>query len=270
VPQPSYPLFEQLARYEGVEAVPYPLDYDGAWHVDVRRVSKAVTPRTRAVVVVSPNNPTGSYLKRDELVGLAGLGLPIVSDEVFSSYALGPDSRRANSALEATDALVFALDGLSKLAALPQMKLAWITVGGPDPAAAEALEGLEHLADTFLSPAAPVQHALSSLIELTRPTREAIHARLATNHRTLIELATGSPVTPLAVEGGWYAVVRLPAVQTEEAWVLGLLDARDVLVQPGWFYDFPEEPFVVLSLLTEPLEFREGVRRLVDYATSLR
>jgi aspartate/methionine/tyrosine aminotransferase len=270
VPQPSYPLFEHLARYEGIEAVPYPLDYDGAWHLDPTRVARAITARTRALVVVSPNNPTGSYLKREELAGLAKLGLPIISDEVFGFYALREDPRRATSALEVDGTLVFALDGLSKLAMLPQMKLAWITIGGPESVVSEAMASLEHITDAFLSPAAPVQHALGSLIGLTRPTREAARARLEANYRTLLEASAQTPVTPLPVEGGWYAVARLPAVQSEEAWVLGLLDAHDVLVQPGWFYDFPEEPFVVLSLLTEPSEFREGVRRLADYATSLR
>lgn len=265
VPQPSYPLFEHLARYDAVDVVPYPLEYDGAWHVDARAVASLRTPRTRAVVTVSPNNPTGSYLKRDELAALAALGLPMISDEVFGAYPLSEDARRARSALEAEGALVFALDGLSKLAALPQLKLAWITVGGPAALAEEALGGLTMLCDTFLSPSTPVQHALPSLLASGEASRRAILARAVANRDALFSLARGTAVTPLDVEGGWYGVLRLPAVLTEEAWVLGLLEHRDVLVQPGWFYDFRSEPFVVVSLLTPERDFMEGLGRLVDH-----
>jgi aspartate/methionine/tyrosine aminotransferase len=264
VPRPSYPLFEHLARYEGVRAIQYSLAYDGAWHVDLASVRKALSPGVRAVVLVSPNNPTGSFTKRDELEAIAALGLPIISDEVFAAYPLGPDDpRRARSALEASEALVFALDGLSKRAALPQLKLAWMAVGGPDALAAPALRHLELLADTFLSPAAPVQHALGRLLELGRTPRNAILERLRANRAVLDEATAGTAVTALPVEGGWYAVVRLPAVRSEERWALDLLEADGVLVQPGFFYDFEAEPFVVLSLLTEQADFEEGVRRLV-------
>ncbi|HEX4337153.1 MAG TPA: pyridoxal phosphate-dependent aminotransferase [Polyangiaceae bacterium] len=267
VPTPSYPLFEHLCRFEGVEVAPYLLRYDGAWHVDFESLARARTDRTRAVVVVSPNNPTSSYLKRDELARLAGLGLPIVSDEVFGEYAIATDPSRARSALEAEGALVFALDGLSKLAALPQMKLAWITVGGPDEAANDALARLELVCDAFLSPAASVQHALPRLLASSAISRDAIRARLAANHRALFSVAANTELTPLTCEGGWYAVVRLPAVHSEEEWVLGLLEDTDVLVQPGFFYDFASEPFVVLSLLTEEAPFLTGVRRLAAYVT---
>ncbi|HEX7668578.1 MAG TPA: pyridoxal phosphate-dependent aminotransferase, partial [Polyangiaceae bacterium] len=170
VPCPSYPLFEHLARYEGVEAVTYPLSYDGSWHLDIGALRRAVTHRTRAIVVVSPNNPTGSFLKQGELQALGELGLPIVSDEVFGEYGFQEDPRRAPSALglgrdESPDGpLVFALDGLSKLAALPQMKLAWITASGPRAKIDRAFESLELILDTFLSPNVPVQHALPGLL----------------------------------------------------------------------------------------------------------
>jgi hypothetical protein len=265
VPRPSYPLLEHLCRYEGVEAVPYSLAYDGAWHIDFASLKAAVTPRTRAIVVVSPNNPTGSYLKSDELARLAGLGLPIVSDEVFAAYPVSPDTRRVASALETADTLVFALDGLSKLAALPQMKLAWITLGGPAPLVADALARLEMICDSFLSPGAMVQHALPALLEASAVTRHAIERRLARNFTALTTLLAGTELTPLTCEGGWYAVVRLPAIRAEEDWVLGLLEHRDVLVQPGFFYDFESEPYAVLSLLTEEPTFTEGVRRLVSF-----
>jgi aspartate/methionine/tyrosine aminotransferase len=265
VPRPSYPLFEHLCRLEGVVPVTYPLEYDGAWHMDTQALSARVTPLTRAVVLVSPNNPTGSFVSRDELAKIAELGLPIVSDEVFGAYGIGKGPSRARTALELTDGLVFALDGLSKYAALPQMKLAWITASGDRAAVGEALPALELIADTFLSPSAPAQCALPALIEGTKETREAIRARLAHNLSTLARIAAGTAVSPLHTEGGWSTVVRLPATRGEDDWVLGLLEERDVLVQPGWFYDFFEEPFVVLGMLTPEADFEAGVRRLVDY-----
>jgi aspartate/methionine/tyrosine aminotransferase len=165
VPAPSYPLFEHLGRLENVTLVPYRLDYDGAWFIDVPAIERLVTQRTRAVFVVSPNNPTGSYLKRDELARLARLALPIVSDEVFAEYPLCEDPRRVRSSLDAPGSLVIALDGLSKSAALPQLKLAWMTLGGPAQAVAEAMSRLELVADTFLSASTPVQAALPSLLD---------------------------------------------------------------------------------------------------------
>ena len=158
VPRPSYPLFEHLARLESVRAVPYRLAYDGAWYVDLPSVRAAISTRSRAIVVVSPNNPTGSYLKTPELEDLASLGLPLVSDEVFARYPLRVDGRRARTALEATPGnLIFALGGLSKLAALPQAKVAWMAIGGRAPDVEAALAHLEVIADAFLSVGTPVQ-----------------------------------------------------------------------------------------------------------------
>lgn len=270
VPAPSYPLFEHLMRLEGVSVVPYPIEYDGAFHVDLPSLKERVSPRTRAVVSVSPNNPTGSILKRAELQALSDLGLPIVSDEVFGDYRIAPGGSAVCTALEASDALVFALDGLSKTAALPQMKLAWITVSGPEERVFDHLEPLELIADTFLSASGPVQHALPALLAASRGARRQIQERIARNHSALAELARGGPLTVLPVEGGWSQVIRLPAVKSEEAWVLGLLEECDVLVQPGWFYDFPSEAFVVVSLLTPETDLAEGARRLARYVTASR
>jgi aspartate/methionine/tyrosine aminotransferase len=266
VPRPSYPLFEHLATFEGVDLGFYDLSYDGAWHVDFDSIRRATTPRTRAIAVVSPNNPTGSYLGRAELARLSELGVPIISDEVFAEYAASADPRRAVSALETERTLVFALDGLSKLAGLPQMKLAWLTVGGPEELVSEALARLELVSDAFLSPSAAVQHALPALLAASTPTRDFIRDRIARNHAMLLRASVNTALTVLRYEGGWYAVLRLPAVRPEEDWVLGLLEERDVLVQPGYFYDFTAEPFAVVSLLTEPRTFDEGVVRLVEYA----
>jgi len=264
IPQPSYPLFEHLAALEQVQAVNYELAYDGSWHIDFDSVARARSARTRAIVVVNPNNPTGSFLKRDELKRLVELGLPIISDEVFSSFALGPDARRADSVLSADAALVFALDGLSKLAALPQLKLAWLCAAGPQPLLAQALSRLELIADTFLSPNTPVQHALPEILSSRLPVERALNARIAHNFALLVEKLAGTAATPLFLEGGWYAVVRLPALLTEAEWVLALLEQDGVLAQPGWFYDFSEGAQLVLSLITEEAPFALGVSRIAE------
>ncbi|HTQ47612.1 MAG TPA: pyridoxal phosphate-dependent aminotransferase [Polyangiaceae bacterium] len=263
VPVPSYPLFEHLARLEAVRAVPYRLAYDGRWHVDVDSLRSAVGPRTRAVVTVSPNNPTGSYLKHAELAALASLGLPIVSDEVFASYPLRDDPTRATTALEAQGTLVFSLGGLSKLAALPQMKLAWIVVGGDAPDVTDALARLEVLADAYLSVGTPVQHALPHLLASRVPAESAIQARTRTNLELLRSRVSGTAGTLLDVEGGWYATLRVPATRSEEAWALELLEEDGVHVHPGHFFDFEHEAYLVLSLLTPEAIFAEGVGRVV-------
>ena len=265
VPAPSYPLLEHLGALEHVRLVPYRLGFDGAWFIDLHAVERAVTPRTRAIAVVSPNNPTGSYLKRAELSGLLELGLPLLSDEVFAEYPLVEDPRRARSVLEATGGLVIALDGLSKLAALPQLKLAWMGVGGSAELAREALARLELILDTFLSPNTPVQRALPALLASRGVAVEAIRGRLRANLGRLETLTRGTALTPLHTEGGWYAVVRLPATATDEEWALAALEAG-VSVQPGYFFDFGDTPHAVLSLLTPEATFAEGVARLVSVA----
>jgi aspartate/methionine/tyrosine aminotransferase len=265
VPVPSYPLFEHLARLECVRAVPYRLAYDGVWHVDLASVRAAAGPKTRAIVLVTPNNPTGSYVKRDELAALADLGLPLVSDEVFAPYALDErlDPRRASSALEAEGALVFALGGLSKSAALPQMKLAWTVDGGPSPLVDPVMAQLEIVADAFLSVGAPVQHALPGLLAAGSRTAAMITARTRDNLGWLREVAAGSPASVLDVEGGWYATLRVPRTRSEERWALTLLEQDGVYVHPGHFFDFDAEAYLVVSLLTPEATFREGIERLL-------
>ncbi len=264
IPRPSYPLFEHLAGLENVHAVSYTLAYDGAWHIDFDSLRRVFSPRTRAIVVVSPNNPTGSFLKRDELLRLSSFGLPIISDEVFASFALGADARRARSVLETDEVLVFALGGLSKLAALPQMKLAWSCARGPEAALAEAFSRLELVADTFLSPNTPVQLALPEILAAREPVERALNARIRRNFATLEATVAGGAATPLFLEGGWYATVRLPSVWNEAKWALTLLDRDGVLTQPGWFYDFLDGPSLVLSLITDEREFALGVGRIAE------
>ncbi|HTA90286.1 MAG TPA: pyridoxal phosphate-dependent aminotransferase [Polyangiaceae bacterium] len=264
IPRPSYPLFEHLATLEGVRAESYALAYDGAWHIDFEHLNRVISPETRAIVVVSPNNPTGSFLKRDELDRLTAFGLPIISDEVFSSYALGEDARRVRSVLETDAVPVFALGGLSKLAALPQMKLAWTCFRGPASWLAEAVPRLELVADTFLSPGTPVQWALREILAARAPVERALNARIRHNFGALLAALAGSAITPLFLEGGWYATLRLPSLWDEATWVLTLLNEDGVLTQPGWFYDFVDGPMLVLSLITSEPEFALGVARIAE------
>jgi hypothetical protein len=267
VPRPSYPLFEYLARLESLEVARYPLAYDGAWHLPLDALRAAITPRTRAIVVVHPNNPTGSFLERDEAGALLALcaerGIAVLSDEVFADYADQASTRRFGSFAGDGPALAFALGGLSKSCGLPQLKLGWIAAAGPASLRDEALARLEIVADTYLSVATPVQRAaggiLARLPELQRPIAERVRA-----NRELLAAATlGSPVTLLAAEGGWYAILQVPATLSEEDRVCRLLDASGVLVHPGFFFDFEREAFLVLSLLPEPARFAQGVARIL-------
>jgi aspartate/methionine/tyrosine aminotransferase len=269
-PAPSYPLFDHLAQFEAVRLAPFRLAYDGAWHIDLDSVARAIGPRTRAILLVSPNNPTGSYTKKDELARLASFGLPIVSDEVFATYPFSPaDARRASTVLEAEGVLTFALGGLSKLAALPQIKVGWIVVGGPDAAVRDALERLELIADSFLSLSTPAQLALPRLLATRHVAGDAIRARTQDNLEHVRRAVAGTAATVLDVEGGWYATLRLPHTKTEEAWVTELVE-HGVHVHPGGFFDFADEPHAVVSLLTPADAFQRGIALIlarVDEAT---
>jgi alanine-synthesizing transaminase len=265
VPVPSYPLFEHLARLESLRAIPYRLAYDGAWHVDLASVRGALSPVTRAIIVVNPNNPTGSYLKRDEFDALVSLGLPIVSDEVFARFPLRVDRSRCPSALEQNAApVVFALGGLSKLAGLPQMKLAWMAVAGEGRRVEAALARLEVIADAFLSVGTPVQLALPALLACRGTAEEGIRKRTRANLDGVRAALVGSAASVLDVEGGWYATLRLPRTESEEGWVLTLLERDGVYVHPGHFFDFEDEVYLVISLLTPEATLREGVKRIVE------
>lgn len=265
VPAPSYPLFEHLAELESVRLAPYRLAYDGAWHIDLDALVAAVTPRSRAVIVVSPNNPTGQYVSAAELAAVARLGLPVISDEVFFEFPLLDAPRAAVTA----PGLCFVLGGLSKLVGAPQLKLAWTVIAGPEAARHEARARLELIADTFLSVSAPIQHALPEILAAAPELTRSIRGRCCDNLAQLGQVLDGSSLTPLRVEGGWSAVVRLPNLLGEDELVLGLLRDEGVLVQPGWFYDFESAPFVILSLLTEPSTFAAGVAGLRRYVTRL-
>jgi len=266
VPRPSYPLFEFLGNMESVEVRQYPLVYHGGWAIDMEAVAALVTERTRAVVVVNPNNPTGSYVKRAELAALQKLcaerGMALISDEVFSDFSLSSDPERVRTLTEVEDCLAFSMSGLSKIAGLPQMKLGWIVVSGPSDLRAAAMEKLEWIADTYLSVSTPVQCAAARLLQAGEVMQRQIRERCAQNLAFAREALAGSAANILAVEGGWYITLQVPRIRSEEEWALLLLDNENVLVQPGFFYDFAREAFLVLSLLTEGAVFREGIGRL--------
>src|SRR5690349_21370110 len=265
VPKPSYPLFEFLADLQDVKLVPYTLLYDHGWQIDFPSLYSAVTPRTRAVVVVHPNNPTGSYVGEDERETLNSFcreyKLAIVADEVFLDYphdgAFRP-SFAANS-----EALTFTLSGLSKISALPQMKAAWLVTNGPEEQVQPALARLEVIADTFLSMSAPVQWATPSLLQERKNVQPLLLDRIRMNLEDLDRhLSAQSSCRRLDVEGGWYAVIRVPVTRSDEELAVEILRKSHVIVHPGHFYDFPSDGYLIVSLIADPEVFRQGVARL--------
>jgi aspartate/methionine/tyrosine aminotransferase len=271
VPRPSYPLFEHLTRLEGVVAKPYDLDVHGAWAIDAASVERARSPRTRAALVVSPNNPTGSFVKPGDLDVMAGIcadiGAAIIADEVFADYELAEGAAAAaGHVLMREDVLAFGLGGLSKCVGLPQLKLGWIATTGPEAAVARALDRLELVCDTYLSVSTPVQAALPELLQRGAVVREQIRARVGANHQHLLARAAATPsCRVLRAEGGWYAVVQIPTLVSEEELVLDLLSGRGVLVHPGYFFDFPRESYLVVSLLPPADLFADGVARIFGH-----
>ena len=270
VPEPSYPLFGYLTALESVRTAPYPLRWDGEWHLDAAGLQFG--PRTRAVLVVSPGNPTGAFLKRDERDALARRcaerGCALISDEVFADYPVAPPppgaksgGGRVETAAAFDDVLSFTLSGLSKVAGLPQLKLGWCVASGPG--ADLALQRLELIADTYLSLATPVQVGAGALLATRHGFQTALRERLARNRAALLAARRpGAAWDVLAAEGGWSAVLAVPRARSEEEWALALLEAG-VLVHPGYFFDFPSGAHLVVSLLPAPDELDRGLRALV-------
>lgn len=259
VPRPSYPLFEYLAALESVRVRHYGLFYDhGSWCIDFHTLEQALTARTRAIVVVNPNNPTGHFIAKHELHTLtelcAGRGIAIISDEVFRDYVIAPCPDTALTLGGGDMALTFTLHGLSKAVGLPQMKLAWMIASGPDSLVSAAMQRLEMIADTYLSAGTPVQCALPALLALREPVQRQILQRLREN----LDFLRASGLRSLNVEAGWYAIVTH---NHGDDFAEQLLRDCDVLVQPGYFYDFEASGYLVLSLLTKPDVFHEGVTR---------
>jgi alanine-synthesizing transaminase len=272
VPQPSYPLFDFLAGFEGVELVPYRLFYDhDEWRIDFDSINAAINAQTRAIILVNPNNPTGSFVKRDELANLtriyAGHRLPLIVDEVFSDYAFSSDSTGVDSLATVSEPLTFVMSGLSKILGLPQMKLGWIVVNGPEKLRRPAQEYLDLLADTQLSVSAPIQHAAPQWLQLKEILQNQIGSRVKNNFEFL-QTQLAPPLARrcrvLCVEGGWYAILQSEAFIPEEDLILTLLDEDNVLAHPGYFFDFIAEGFLIVSLLPKPKNFCEGILRLLQ------
>ena len=268
VPQPSYPLFEFLADLQDVKLKPYELIYDHGWQIDFHSLECALCASTRAVLVVHPNNPTGSFVKPEEKDLLSRIcserDLAIIADEVFLDYSFrsGPPVSFAGN----HQALTFTLSGLSKISGLPQMKAAWMTVSGPAQLASAALARLEVIADTYLSMNAPTQWALPELLASRQGIQNQLQSRLAANLAELDrQLQAQKLCSRLEVEGGWYAVLRAPVTRSDEDLAIELLDCEGVLVQPGHFYDFAAEGYAIISLITPPDVFSEGIRRFLSF-----
>ena len=268
VPSPSYPLFEWLARLEGLRATSIPAYFADRWHLDLGALENAWDPRTRAIVVVNPNNPTGHFLSRGEWAGLTALcarrELAVIVDEVFADYALEPAPDCLPTALEDTDppCPVFVLSGLSKVAALPQVKLGWIAARGEK--AKTLLEPLAFIADQFLSVSASAQAAAAEILSLAPGLQATLRTRLKANLGAMDAALRAFPhLSRLPVEGGWSVLLRRPAVDSDEACALRLLRKTRVLVQPGHFFDLPSDAYLVLSLLTPEATFREGLARIL-------
>jgi alanine-synthesizing transaminase len=268
-PQPSYPLFDFLGGLNDVEVIPYPLIYDDGWQVDWDALAARWDSRTRAVLVVHPNNPTGSYVHKRELARMIEKchqeKVAIIADEVFADYAFGADAERVVTHAENSEALTFTLSGLSKISALPQMKLGWMVVSGPRELCAEAQARLEVIADTYLSVSAPVALATPKWLAHRQPIQSQILERVQANLRKLDELLKPSiPISRLKVEGGWYAILRVPATRNDEDWAAEFLTQSGVSLHPGHFYDFPSEGILVLSLLPAQEIFEEALRKVIS------
>jgi alanine-synthesizing transaminase len=269
-PRPSYPLFDFLGGLNDVHLEPYPLAYHDGWRIELETLAAILDSslrKARAIVVVHPNNPTGSFVSREELECLlkhcAEHALALVADEVFADYAFAPDDERAVSHAGISEALTFTLSGLSKISALPQMKLAWVVVNGPPDVLPKALARLEVIADTYLSVSAPLALALPAMLETRRSLQPQILERVRRNLHWLDEqLAADLPVSCLKADGGWYAILRLPAIRSDEDWAIELL-ADGALAHPGHFYDFPAEGHLVISLLPPAEIFQQGICKLL-------
>jgi alanine-synthesizing transaminase len=266
VPKPSYPLFEFLADLQDVKLVPYPLIYDHGWQIDFPSLYKEVNHHTRAVVVVHPNNPTGSYASDSERKSLSQFcreyDLALIVDEVFLDYSLD-GAQRSTFALN-EEALTFTLSGLSKISGLPQMKLAWTAVSGPDEKRSPALARLEIIADTYLSVSTPIQLAAAAMLDQRKTIQPLLLDRLRTNLEELDrQLGRQKSCERLQVEGGWYAVLRVPVTRSDEELVIEMLRKIGVLIHPGHFYDFASDGYLIVSLITPLEHFREGMSRVL-------
>ncbi len=273
-PRPSYPLFDHLARLDAITLCPYDLEYHDGWSIDMASVERAMSARTRALLLVTPNNPTGSFVSRQELARLSALcaerGVAIVADEVFADYQVRPGACvDAGRVMDVREGLVFSLGGLSKTVGLPQIKLGWMAIGGAGDLVAEALTRLELICDTYLSVSTPVQAAAAELLSRGASIRKQIQSRIAANYRLLSERLEAVPsCTLLVADGGWSAIFRVPSIGSEDDLVLDLV-GKGVLVHPGYFFDFPRESYLVVSLLPPDDQFAGGLDIVLRHLETL-
>jgi alanine-synthesizing transaminase len=271
IPRPGYPLLSYLAYFEGMQTVSYPLRYDDrkGWSMDMDVLQALINPKTKAIVLVSPNNPTGSYVGRQELTTLGTVcrdyDLALIVDEVFSEFMAADNPGRVRTAVNHSNSLTFVLNGLSKMVGLPQVKLGWMVVNGDPDRCAQALSRLEMMLDFYLSPSTPVQHAVNRLLQQRPMIQRRMFSRIASNMGVLEEqTAKTSNIRCLIREGGWYAVIEVVDAVSDEDRVLQLLDRDSTLVHPGYFYDFHRDGFLVVSLLPPVEIFRDGITRLIS------
>jgi len=272
IPSPSYPLFDFLADIQDVKLIRYPLFYDHGWHIDFHSLRNGVTPRARGIIVVHPNNPTGHFAKPEEMSQLQEIcavhDMALIADEVFLDFAL--DRKRRRSFVEEHGALTFTMSGLSKICGLPQMKAAWLVGSGPTDKKREGLARLEVIADTYLSLNTPIQVAAPALLDQRDGFQEQLMARV---HKNLAELDSQlerqKVCGRLEMEGGWDAVLRVPATRSDEDLAVEMLEQLDVYVHPGHFYGFPADGYLVVSLITHEPEFLQGIDRVLRWTQGL-
>ena len=267
IPEPSYPLFSFLADIHDIKLTSYPLLYDHGWQIDFHSLQQTITPRTRGVIVVNPNNPTGHFCKAGEMEKLneicSSRQIAIIADEVFLDFHL--EARRPSSFAANDTSLTFTMSGLSKIAGLPQMKIAWLITSGPEALKTQALSRLEVIADTFLSMNTPVQLAIPRFLELRHGFQNQLMTRVRRNLAKLdAQLAAQSSCSRLEVEGGWYAALRVPVTRSDEDLAIELLSTQEIYVHPGHFYDFPADGYLIVSLITPAEDFDEGIKRLLS------
>ena len=269
VPRPSYPLFDYLCQLNDVMLRHYDLEYDGEWHLDFESLESALTNSTRAIILVHPNNPTGSYIKQKEFERVCAIAAEhqcaVIADEVFGPYAISSDTNRANIVTSHAPILLFSLNGISKLLGLPQFKLSWIIVCGISQLSHEALSRLDIIADTYLSVNTPVQSALPKLLEQSNFIVGQIRARVHSNFHLLQNIFADSIATVFRAEGGWYAILQLPQFQSDDAWAVELLRQRNILTYPGHFFDMKQPSCIVLSLLHSPEHFSSGLLQIRSF-----
>jgi alanine-synthesizing transaminase len=271
IPSPSYPLFDFLADLQDIKLVRYPLVYDHGWQIDLHALEQAITPRTRGIIIVNPNNPTGHFIKPAELAAInqlcASRQMAILADEVFFDFSHMDFSLMAEPPLSLAanqQSLTFTMSGLSKISGLPQMKLAWLAISGPEELKKEALARLDVIADTYLSVSAPIQLAAPVFFDMRHGFQEQVVARVRQNLAELDrQLSAQKACSRLEVEGGWYAILRVPATRPDEELALDLLEQKGVYVHPGHFYDFRQDGYLVVSLITPEKDFAEGIKRVL-------